>query len=99
MIERRLGERRVDGYEWAPTGMDQCSWIERGGKRRKSVQDHRRMHLETVSHLNFHPPTRAGLLTPYGQVLSALHGDDEGNQKDMVIGRGFDVTRPQIAKF
>ena len=37
---------------------------------------------------------KTGMLTPYRDILSALHGDDEGDHEYMVIGRGFSVAGP-----
>lgn len=42
--------------------------------------------------LPFH--NKVGLLTPYREILSSLHSDNEGNQEHMVIRRGFGVARP-----
>ena len=37
------------------------------------------------------------LLTPCRKILSALHSDDESNQKYMMIRRVFGIAWPQIA--
>ena len=58
VIERRSGGRRANECEWALTKMDQCSLIERAGRRRRSGRNHRRKYLRIISHFLFPAPTR-----------------------------------------